>query len=52
MKTLSILTKIDPNLISRDLVRESVTERFNDVSISVREEAVKLVGGFVNQGML
>ena len=25
-------------------------ERFNDVSISVREEAVKLVGGFVLRG--
>jgi HEAT repeat associated with sister chromatid cohesion len=50
VKTLSVLTKIDPNLITRDLVRECVTERFNDVAISVREEAVKLVGGFVQQG--
>lgn len=50
VKTVSILTKIDPNLILRDIVRQSVTERFDDVAISVREEAVKLVGGFVHKG--
>ena len=50
VKTFSTLTKLDPNLISRDLVRESVTERLNDIAISVREEAVKLVGGFVLLG--
>ena len=50
VKTVSILTKIDPNLILRDIVRQSVSERFDDVAISVREEAVKLVGGFVHQG--
>ena len=47
VKTLAALTKTDPNLITRDAFRDAVTERFNDVAISVREEAVKLVGGFV-----
>ena len=51
VRTLSSFTKIDPDLISRDLVRDSVTARFNDVAISVREEAVKLVGGFVLKGI-
>jgi hypothetical protein len=40
----------DPELICDDLIRDAVTERFNDVAISVREEAVKLVGGFVLRG--
>ena len=50
VKTLSVLTKLDPNLISREIVRDSVTERFSDMATSVREEAVKLVGGFVLLG--
>ena len=50
VKTLSSLTKTDPTLILRDSFRDAVTERFNDVAISVREEAVKLVGGFVLKG--
>lgn len=37
-------------LIQRESVRKAVTERFYDVAISVREEAVKLVGSFVLLG--
>jgi hypothetical protein len=50
VKTLSLILKTDPELILRDSVRNVVTERFGDVAISVREEAVKLVGSFVLRG--
>jgi hypothetical protein len=49
VKTLALLTKADPSLIARPSFTDAVTERFNDVAISVREEAVKLVGGFVTK---
>ena len=51
MKVLAKLVSSDAALLSRDTVREAVTERFNDISISVREEAVKLVGSYVVRGL-
>jgi len=49
VKTLALLTKADPSLLARPSFTDAETERFNDVAISVREEAVKLVGGFVTK---
>jgi hypothetical protein len=42
LKSLSSLTKEDSNLIVVDEFRKAVVERFNDMAISVREEAVKV----------
>lgn len=50
VRTVSVILDADPELICDDLIRDAVTERFNDVAISVREEAVKLVGSFVLRG--
>lgn len=50
VKALSLILKTDPELILRDSIRNVVTERFGDIAISVREEAVKLVGSFVLRG--
>jgi hypothetical protein len=51
IKTLSLLISVDPYLILRNNVKDAVTQRFNDMSISVREETVRLVGGFVLKGI-
>ena len=37
-------------MIKTDEIKNAVTDRFNDISISVREEAVKLVGNFMSKG--
>jgi hypothetical protein len=50
MKTLAALIHADPLLIQRPSVRATVSERFNDGAISVREEAVRIVGKFVLMG--
>ncbi len=51
IRTFASILKVDPDLIARENIKDAVTERFNDVGISVREEAVKLVGVcFVQQG--
>eukprot|EP01041_Mallomonas_annulata_P001962 gene1962-3810_t len=50
IKTLAILIKSDPSLSSRKEIRDAVAERFNDVSISVRDESVRLVGSFIMSG--
>ena len=50
LKTFASIMKVDSDLISMEAVRETVNERFNDCAISVREEAVKLVGGYVARG--
>jgi hypothetical protein len=50
VKTLNVILDSDPNLIKTDEIKNAVTDRFNDISISVREEAVKLVGNFMSKG--
>ena len=50
VRTVASLLKTDPELILRDAMRGAITDRFCDVAISVREEAVKLVGAFVVGG--
>jgi hypothetical protein len=44
LKLLSPLMKTDSGLFSRPNIRGAVCERFNDSSIMVREESIKLVG--------
>lgn len=45
IRTLHNLMRVDRTLfVSRSLIKQSVTERLHDVSISVREETVKLIG--------
>lgn len=43
LKVLAAVIKADPGVFTRPGVRAAVCERFNDSSISVREEAIKLV---------
>ena len=50
MKTLGALVTAEHALAAREEIRTAVLERFDDVAISVREEAVRLAGGFVLQG--
>ena len=50
VKTLNVILDSDPDLIKTDDIKNAVTDRFNDISISVREEAVKLVGNFMSKG--
>jgi hypothetical protein len=50
VRALSLFFGVDAQLISRGAVKEAVNDRFYDVAISVREEVVKLVGGFVLKG--
>jgi hypothetical protein len=47
VRSLHLLVKADPSLFQNRAIQESVVERFNDVAISVREEVVKLVGGYL-----
>ena len=48
MKSLHSLLRVDGGLIdSRPSLQEAVNARLNDIAISVREEAVKLIGSFV-----
>ena len=48
MKSLHSLLRVDDGLIdSRPSLQEAVNARLNDIAISVREEAVKLIGSFV-----
>jgi hypothetical protein len=47
MKALGALVHTDATLLHLPRMEELVLERFNDVSISVREETVKLVGKFL-----
>ena len=50
VRALSLFFSVDAQLISRVAVKEAVNDRFYDIAISVREEVVKLVGGFVLKG--
>jgi hypothetical protein len=50
MKTLNTLLRADPELSFKQEVKETITERLYDAAICVREETVKLIGGFVTQG--
>ena len=47
MKSLGLLVVVDVSLLRLPRMEELVVERFNDVSISVREETVKLVGKYL-----
>lgn len=48
VKSLHSLLRVDGGLIdSRPSLQEAVNARLNDIAISVREEAVKLIGSFV-----
>lgn len=47
MKAISSLVRTDSSLLRLPRMEELVLERFNDVSISVREETVKLVGKYL-----
>jgi hypothetical protein len=47
VRSLNLLVKVDSSLFENKSIKESVLERFNDVAISVREEVVKLVGGYL-----
>lgn len=47
VRSLHLLVKVDSSLFESKSIKESVLERFNDVAISVREEVVKLVGGYL-----
>lgn len=47
MKALGGLVRTDASLLYLPRLQEMVLERFNDVSISVREETVKLVGKYL-----
>lgn len=47
VRSLNLLVKVDPTLFENSAWKTSVIERFNDVAISVREEVVKLVGGYI-----
>jgi hypothetical protein len=47
MKALGALVRTDASLLHLPRMEELVLERFNDVSISVREETVKLVGKYL-----
>ena len=49
VRSLGALIQADNSLLAVQQIRGSVIERFNDVSISVREETVKLVGAYVVQ---
>lgn len=44
LKLMTPLMKIDRSLFNRQNIRSVVCERFNDASIMVREESIKLVG--------
>jgi hypothetical protein len=50
VRVLSPLLQCDNDLIQRDHVREALTSRLYDRSISVREEAVKILGYYVVRG--
>ena len=47
MKALGSLVNTDASLLHLPRMEELVLERFNDISISVREETVKLVGKYL-----
>ncbi|CAI5474211.1 unnamed protein product [Closterium sp. Yama58-4] len=44
MKALSMVVEVDPSILALDKVRKAVEDRFLDVSVSVREAAIDLVG--------
>jgi len=50
MRTLLQLMQIDEDLINRDSIRVTITNRLFDKAISVREETVKLLGHYVIKG--
>lgn len=50
IRSLSSLINTDVTLLSRESVRHCMTEHLFDDSISVREEAVKLIGHFISLG--
>ena len=39
--------QLDDHLIRRDIIRDAITIRLSDKAISVREEAVKLIGTYI-----
>ncbi len=48
VKALHSLLKVDSGLIdSRSSLQDAIKARLNDIAISVREEAVKLIGSFI-----
>jgi hypothetical protein len=49
IRAIAVLLQTDLSLLGVPDIRDSVIERFNDVSISVREETVKLVGAYILQ---
>jgi hypothetical protein len=50
VKTLLQLMQVDEDLIKRDSIRITITNRLFDKAISVREETVKLLGYYVIKG--
>eukprot|EP00039_Didymoeca_costata_P006675 m.92303 g.92303 ORF g.92303 m.92303 type:complete len:1452 (-) comp13345_c0_seq1:5725-10080(-) len=47
LKTLATVIDVDSNMLSNQMVKKAVEERFKDKQISVREAAIDLVGRFV-----
>lgn len=47
MKSLSAVISADPSILSRDDMQKGVHAKFVDVSTSVREAAIELIGRFV-----
>jgi hypothetical protein len=50
IRIIGSFVNVDATLITHKDVREAIIERFNDIAISVRDEAVKLVGSYVLKG--
>ena len=50
IRTLLQLMQVDEDLIKRDSIRITITNRLFDKAISVREETVKLLGYYVIKG--
>lgn len=46
VKVLALLLQLDENLIGREVLKTAITIRLSDKAISVREEAVKLIGAY------
>eukprot|EP01034_Spumella_vulgaris_P021271 gene21271-27294_t len=51
LKLMTVLLQHDAELIRTDEIRRAITLRLEDRAISVREEAVKLVGGYIVRGI-
>ena len=49
VKAISQVMQADSSLMSKKMIKEAISNRFNDSAISVREAVVKLVGDYVLQ---